>query len=133
MVFVVDGSPVGKGRPRFVRATGHTYTPDKTKEYEQRIAEEYARKGGKMMDGYIAVKIYAVYKIPTTTSKAKREQMLRGAIKPTVKPDLDNVLKIVLDGLNKVAYDDDRQVTSVVVAKAYGETPYIEVSIDNEC
>lgn len=78
MVFVIDGQPVGKGRPRFVRATGHTYTPDKTKEYEQRIAEEYVRKGGKMMDGYIATRIYAVYKIPTTTSKAKREQMLRG-------------------------------------------------------
>lgn len=132
MVFTVEGQPIGKGRPRFVRATGHTYTPDKTREYEQRIAEEYTRAGGEIMNGYITVEIYAVYKIPTATSKLRKEQMLRGLIKPVVKPDIDNVIKIVLDGLNKVAYHDDKQVTKVVVTKAYGEEPYIEVKIENE-
>ena len=37
VTIVVMGAPVGKGRPRFTRA-GHTYTPDKTRSYEQSVA-----------------------------------------------------------------------------------------------
>ena len=44
------------------------------------------------------------------------------------KPDVDNIAKAVLDALNGIAYDDDKQITSLVIDKKYGE-PRIDVSM----
>lgn len=46
------------------------------------------------------------------------------------KPDIDNITKIVLDGLNGIAYKDDNQITKIEVKKIYSETSYIEVEIN---
>lgn len=45
------------------------------------------------------------------------------------KPDADNIAKIVLDGLNSIAYDDDNQITELIVKKIYGSKAYIKVKI----
>lgn len=36
--FTVPGAPVGKGRPRFMK-NGHTYTPQKTRDYEGKVVQ----------------------------------------------------------------------------------------------
>lgn len=41
---------------------------------------------------------------------------------PTVKPDADNVSKIILDALNGLAYYDDNQVTDLTIYKQYATT-----------
>ena len=48
---------------------------------------------------------------------------------PTKKPDLDNVLKAVLDGLNGIAFVDDSQVVNVCMAKHYDLTPRVAVTV----
>lgn len=49
--FVVPGKPQGKGRPRFTRS-GHTYTPDSTAEYEERVKLAYRQAGGGKLSGF---------------------------------------------------------------------------------
>ena len=117
MWIFIPGKPKGKQRPRVVR--GHAFTPQQTKDYELMIANLYKAMHGKMIDGYVRVEIYPLYLVPKKCTKKKREQIERKEILPAVKPDIDNIIKIVLDGLNGVAYKDDKQVIEVKARKAY--------------
>lgn len=127
--FEIPGKPAGKGRPRFMR-NGHTYTPDETTEYENLVRLSYKiNTHGVKLDGEIKASIVAVFPVPKSDSKKKRAQKLEGLIRPTVKPDCDNIAKIVLDSLNHIAYDDDSQVVSLEVQKKYGEEPKTIVTL----
>ena len=136
---VVDGEPVGKGRPKFTRQGNYvkTYTPEKTAEYENLIRTVYrlTAKNKQYQTVYfpagtpVSVHIRAYYGIPKSTGKAKSEEMLSGRIIPLKKPDLDNVCKIVCDALNGVAYADDRQIAELSCCKFYSRKPRIEVTI----
>lgn len=64
-----------------------------------------------------------------TVSKKKRREMLEHRIRPTKKPDWDNIGKIVCDSLNLVAYHDDSAVVDAQVRKFYSETPRVDVMI----
>ena len=113
----IPGKPKGKQRPRVVR--GHAFTPQQTKDYELMIANLYRALHGKMIDGYVSVEIYVLYLVPKSYTKKKQEQIRRRELLPAVKPDIDNIIKIVLDGLNGVAYKDDAQVIEVTAKKVY--------------
>ena len=128
--FTVYGKPEGKARPRHTKS-GHVYTPEKTKNYEQAIAWAYRCAGGKLNTGYITVDVKAFYKIPKSATKEKRGMIERGFLKPALKPDIDNVIKAVLDGLNGVAYGDDSQVIKISGEKIYAEEPCIVVEVQN--
>lgn len=131
MIFAVDMKPTGKERPRFTVQGGrvHTYTPQKTKDAEAEISAAYLMAGGKRYEGPVMVGVTAVYKVPKNTPKNKREEMLEGKVKPKTKPDIDNVVKLVLDALNGVAYIDDSQVVYVRCGKIYGTTAQMIVEV----
>ena len=74
--------------------------------------------------------ISAYYKIPDRTSKKKLEQMVSGQIRPIKKPDTDNIIKIIADSLNGLAYKDDSRIVSVVCTKYYGTIPRVVVRIE---
>ncbi len=82
-------------------------------------------------DEELRANIIAYYPIAKSTSKKKRQQMLAGLIRPTKKPDLDNVIKSILDALNKVAYHDDTQIVSLSMEKFYSDSPRVEVTINS--
>lgn len=119
--FIIDGEPQGKARPRFVKATGHTYTLQKTKDYEKAVAWAYKTVGGEMFSGAVRIVIGAYFKIP--------KRGVQGLLRPLKRPDVDNITKIILDGLNGVAYKDDKQVVSLSICKFYGD-PRVEVSVE---
>lgn len=126
---IIIGEPRGKARPRF-KNTGkfiQTYTDRETREYEKKVKKSYV---GEITENNVMAVIEAYYSIPKNTSKKTREAMLRGDIRPSKKPDVDNIAKIILDGLNGVAYIDDKQVVMLCVRKAYSNTPRVEVSIE---
>lgn len=129
MIFTVIGKPQGKGRPRFTRA-GHTYTPSTTALYENCVRTAFFKAKGVIMEGEIRAVITAYYPIPKATSRKVRQDMLDEKIKPTKKPDCDNVAKIILDALNKTAYNDDSQVVELVVNKRYGEVAKVVVELE---
>lgn len=133
--FSIPGPPQGKARPRVVRAKSGislTYTPDNTVRYEEltRLRYQAAANGFKFPDdARIAVQITAWYPIPKSKSKKVQEAMQAGELKPTKKPDCDNIIKIICDALNGFAYKDDAQVTLVQAAKAYSANPRTDVRL----
>lgn len=114
ITFFVDGKPQGKGRPRFARNV--VYTPKQTLEYEKLIASCYS---GDMLQGPLFVDITAFFSVPKSYSKAMKKAIKNGEITPTKKPDADNIGKVVMDALNGVAYEDDKQVIDLRVSKKY--------------
>lgn len=130
--FTVYGEPKGKGRPRFMVGTKHPYTPKDTVSYEvlTRMEYEYQCKGYRFPDdAMLDMRIIAFYRIPKSMSKKKKAMMAAGAIRPTKKPDMDNVVKIIADSLNHVAYKDDTQIVDVQCRKFYSDEPRVEVTI----
>lgn len=132
--FDIPGPVKGKARPRVTRA-GITYTPKDTVQYENlvklcyREACEKDHGGTVYFDGPVSAMIRIYYDIPKSMSKKDKALALLGCKKPMKKPDLDNVLKIILDSLNAIAYRDDSQVTIAMISKAYAETPHVDVTL----
>lgn len=133
ITFVIYGEPQGKGRPKFTM-TGHAYTPERTKSYEAEIVAAFRREFPDFVRWEkgvpLRVRIKAVYGVPVSDSKAKRERKLTGAIRPTKKPDADNVEKAILDALNGIAWRDDAQIVDIRTVKEYGWQPCVMVEID---
>ena len=130
--FEVPGKVIGKGRPRLNSYTGVVYTPTKTKDYESLVEQYFLLKYPrfKTLEGRIKVSIIAYFSIPKATKKSDINEMLDNNISPTKKPDIDNIIKIVLDAMNKFAFKDDTQVTKLEVEKKYAETSKIYVKIE---
>lgn len=128
--FEMLGEPKAKGRPRFVK--GRTYTPKDTVYFENLVKTHYQDQSD---DAYfteqIKVTVDAWFKIPKSVSKKKMELMERGKIRPTKKPDCDNLLKSICDSLNLVAYDDDKQIVEVTLRKWYTHRPRTVVTIED--
>lgn len=132
--FSVPGQPFGKQRPKFSRAGKYvkTYTPDETVKYENlvKLTFQQEAKGKMFSDGVeLDVRIIAYFAIPKSTSKKKRKAMLEHKVRPSKKPDWDNIGKIICDSLNRVAYHDDSAVVDAQVRKFYSENPRVEVFI----
>ena len=130
--FEVPGKITGKGRPRVNTITCSAYTPTKTKEYEDLIKQYFIIKYRcvKPLEGRISVNIKAHFGIPKNTSKVQKQAMLEGILSPVKKPDIDNIAKIILDSLNKLAFKDDNQITKLCIEKIYSEEEKVSVVIE---
>lgn len=133
VIFTVQGEPKGKARPRVTR--NGTFTPKTTKTYEQQVAQAFIEKakGTRWTEAQpLSIKIVARFGIPKSTKKSVRQAIYNKQILPTKKPDIDNIAKIIMDGLNGVAYTDDNQVCELTVCKDYvveGMQPHVVVFI----
>lgn len=116
---IVSGLPVGKGRPRMTVRGGHAraYTPEKTIRYENLVRTTFVSKypDFKPLSGHLEVNIGAEFPIPKSWSKKKQGE----AFYVTKKPDIDNIIKSVFDGLNGVAWTDDSLVSEIHAWKKY--------------
>lgn len=99
----------GKARPRVTRY--RAFTPKETKTYESLVRGIYLSEVGKKHNGRVAVFVDVYRALPKSRPKKVESEP------DTIKPDCDNIGKIVLDALNGVAYDDDGQVTCLLVVK----------------
>lgn len=131
IAFTVPGQPQGKGRPRIGKIGQHArmFTPAKTVAYEGLIAHaaQLAMAGRPMLDGPVEVSLAIECQVPASWSQKKQRQALAGEVMPTTKPDVDNVVKAVFDGLNGVLWRDDVQVVSLRLRKRYSGTPCVRV------
>jgi len=130
VVFEIPGTPCGKGRPRLGKY--RVYTPDKTKNYEALLKYIFINefRDFKPFEGALRAKITAIFEPAKSNSKKKNAMLLNGKYNYTSRPDTDNVAKIVLDGLNKLAYKDDAQITRLEVEKSYGEQAKVIVELE---
>lgn len=133
--FYVPGEPRGKARPRTANVGGQQwhYTPQTTREYENWVRDQYAIqcRGAEMIPKgvNVAITIDCIFSVPQSANRRRQEKMLSGLIRPVKRPDADNVLKIVADALNGLAYHDDAQIVSATVTKLYGPEPMVRVWI----
>ena len=125
--FYVDGRPRGKGRPRMTK-TGHVYTPKETKQYESEVRQAFLRQGGESFAGVpVSVRIEADYPMPKSWSKRKREEA-RGTY-AEVKVDIDNLAKVLLDGMQGCVYDNDQSVVVLIARKKWSDHGGVEITI----
>jgi Holliday junction resolvase RusA-like endonuclease len=117
------GEPLAKGRVR-VTKTGHAYTPERTLNYEARLAAEaqHVMAGRPLLEGPLAVEIEIRMSIPASKPKKWQEAARRGDIRPIKKPDLDNFAKGV-DAWNLIVWQDDSQIVDLKVTKFYHDRP----------
>lgn len=126
----VPGEPQGKARPRL--GNSHTYTPAKTKNYERLVAFMCRSQNANISFApgkALTMDIRAYMAVPKSDTQTKRERKLSGIMRPTKKPDWDNIGKIISDALNGIAYHDDAQIVDVRVRKYYTLSPRVEVEI----
>lgn len=128
LLIKIPGDPVAKARPRFVRATGRTYTPAKTVAAERSIAQfaAEAMRGRPLLDSPLAVILDCAFLWPKSITKKRRADP-QGFWKDT-KPDHDNLIKI-LDALNKVVWTDDGKVCLTLVRKYYSDLPMTTIRV----
>ena len=133
--FEVLGDPIGKGRPKFARHGNYvrTYTPEKTAFYEDHVAHaaKVAMKDMKPFDGPVEMTIHAVKQVPASWSRKRQILALQGQIKPA-KPDVDNIAKSIMDGIESICFDSDVQVYKLTVEKNYGEVGSAKVYLTGD-
>lgn len=137
--FKIPGPAKAKERPRARVMYSHgkpiaqIYTPKNTQGYEANIRACFARQIGDVrLAAPIRATILVIHSVPKSYPKRRREDCLMGAVPHTGKPDLDNIAKVVLDALNGVAYDDDAQVTELLIRKQYGPEPCVWVRLQGD-
>jgi len=131
--FIVPGQPVPKARARIARGRNGFYTPKKTVDYESLVAKSCKSVMGGQMPFMVGVEIITRFyiKIPKSWSKKKRASAIVGDIRPTSRPDFDNYLKSICDGLNGIAYLDDAQIVEFEGSLWYSDNPRAEVWLWN--
>ena len=131
--FQVEGDPKGKGRPRFTRAGKFTrvYTDKQTLDYEALIKFFAAEAMGSTdpLETPVSVFLYIRHGVPQSYSKKRTEACLSGLEQPCKKPDIDNIAKTYLDGMNGVVFKDDTQVIDLHVKKVYSAVPGCDVMV----
>lgn len=144
VTFAIPGQPMAKGRHRTRiqtgedgRAIARTYTPAATANYEnlvkvccQQALNELDQPWN--INGQFKLEIVAYFDRPKSRPREWSVLVDDQAILHTVKPDADNILKIIADGLNGIAWKDDSSVSQVRVIKCYtkaGAAPHVQVTI----
>lgn len=128
--FTIDGEPIGKARPRVNTKTKRAYTPEKTKMYENYIKLLYKCQVQHYFEGYVRLTVIAYYGIAKSDSNKVKQQKRENILRPSKKPDIDNVYKLVADALNTIAYKDDAAIVEGDFKKYYSDRPRVEVTIE---
>ena len=137
LTFTVKGDPQGKQRHRTGR--GHSYTPPKTVAYQKKVRAEFLAQCGvlcKIHTGPVRFECIAYMPRPKAHFGTGRNS---GKLKdsapyyPLIKPDFDNIEKVIADSLNGIVYLDDKQIVDNHCLKLYelaGSITCVHVTIE---
>ena len=132
------GDPRGAGRPRFRvvaskngKPFASAYTDKDTRDYQDNLRYQCQRamKGRPLFKGPVSVVLRIYMRIPASWSAKKQALALSGAIRPIVKPDIDNIFKNCSDPMNGVVWLDDSQIVILRALKLYSDHPSVEIEI----
>lgn len=145
LTFSISGTPVAKGRPRATvrgakpdssgpkkRQFATLYTDGKTRAYEAAVAKVGRVVMGSRapFDGPLSVQIRFRFEPPKSLTKRAGAALLNGEVAYTGTKDLDNCVKALLDGLNKVVFRDDVQIVRLLTTKVAAEKAGVDVRIE---
>lgn len=131
--FEVPGAVQAQERPRFSRRGAHVVTHDapKSKSYKDLVKiVAWQNKPSEPILEPIKLEV-DVYIVPPKKYHTKPKQALiaSGELRPTTKPDLDNLVKGIKDGCSKIIWHDDAQIVEMIVRKFYDMQPRAEVTV----
>lgn len=126
----VPGEAVPQARPRVTRRG--TYDPPRCKAYKQKVAliAKTEMRGRPPMSGPVQMFVNVYHGIPKSWSRNKKIDAIADVIYPTTKPDIDNILKGIMDALKGIVWKDDAQVVIIEAMKEYGEFSRVEMIIE---
>lgn len=135
--FIIPGAAVPKARPRarIARIGGRDvprmYEPEKSVRYEGSVGWTYRQEcKDPPATTPVGVTVLSFHSIPKSWSKRRKQNVECQQIAVEKKPDLDNIVKSILDGLNGVAFADDKQVWCLSAQKRYSLYPHTYVRVD---
>jgi Holliday junction resolvase RusA-like endonuclease len=76
------------------------------------------------------VQIAVASGVPPSWSKKKRSAALNNAVRPTGKPDIDNLIKTIGDALNGIMWRDDSQIVMLQARKFYATEPFTVLTVE---
>jgi Holliday junction resolvase RusA-like endonuclease len=135
LTLTIPGEPCAQGRPRFSTHGGFVkaYDPEKSRNYKAYVKmcaiKSMEEQGWTLTEKALSIEIRAFMSIPSSKSKKFKQAAIVGAERPTKKPDVDNVFKILTDALSGIAYKDDKQIVDAKISKFYADEPGVEVII----
>lgn len=135
--FIVNTDPVPKGRPRFVKGTGRTYTPAATREATKILSEYIALKKRGVITRYDGSNKYGVAVYCRFYCKRPKRLGSGAAVLKQTKPDIDNYMKLVLDACNDAGvWEDDSMVVELLGQKWYcasDQEPQVQIQVSRLC
>lgn len=133
ILFTIPGKPIAQARARAVRRANYVtmYDPKLSRQYKTIVAT-YAKQAYPLqpIDSAVKVVIDLFLPIPTSFNKRRKQEAIEGKLRPTKKPDYDNLVKGVQDAMNGICYTDDCQIVDAVISKYYSENPRVEVMVE---
>ena len=123
--YTIYHEPVAQGRPRFAR--GRAYDPPKSKAYKELVALCSRRYFPEPLKGALKMQVVFSIQMPKSLSKSKKVDVDKTP--HSSRPDIDNLCKALLDGLNGVAFEDDGQVVCLQAWKFWSSEPKIEIEV----
>jgi Holliday junction resolvase RusA-like endonuclease len=130
VTIIIGGPAVAKGRPRITRRC-IAYTPAKTRKYEAhgRLAAQEAMDGRPPIAVPVRAEITVDLPVPVSWSAKRQDAALRGEIRPTSRPDVDNFCKSACDAINQIVVTDDSLVVELVAERRYARIPKLSIVI----
>lgn len=136
LTLIIPGEPCAQGRPRFSTQGGfpRAYDPAKSKNYKAFVklvaSQEIIKQGWKPTELPLRAKITAYLTLPAYKSKKFKIGALAREIRPTKKPDMDNLVKTCQDALEGIAFKNDAQIVTMVAEKYYSDNPRVEIELE---
>lgn len=112
-IFKVPGQPFAWQRAGLSR-DGRHYTKAETAAFERKVALYATQVGCEPIEGPVRLAVEAFFQMPEMDRRVRTPAKARPK---STKPDIDNLLKGVLDALNGIAYVDDAQVAEITGRK----------------
>ncbi len=128
----VFANPIAASRPSVTRWS--TYYKEPYNGYKSffrgKVIESMPENSLALFDASVALKMHVIFEmnIPKSYSKKKRLSLVGTYV--IKKPDTDNLIKSVQDGLNGIVYHDDSQIANVNATKIYSLEPKTIITIE---
>jgi Holliday junction resolvase RusA-like endonuclease len=143
MSFVIPGKPEPYARARFARAGKfvHCYNPKASIEEKDRVImkDQLSKENREKLNALLSdenadysAEVYGRFYVPISKSDSITTTYLKeeGKIRPDIRNgDIDNYMKLILDAMHGVVYNDDKLVTTIHAEKLYSSNPRSELTV----